>query len=93
MRTLTLDEAQRTLNAIAQLALRGEQIFIRIEGSPELLSLQSVPVELPENYLAACYGREEIAARLTLQLKERGQPCPRVPADAKRTRGHGCPRS
>ena len=60
MRTLTLDEAQRTLDSIAQLALRGEQIFIRIEGSPELLSLQRVPVELPENYLAACYGREEI---------------------------------
>ena len=36
-------------------------MFIRIEGSHELLSLQSVPAELPPNYLADCYGPEEIA--------------------------------
>lgn len=61
MTTLTLDEAQRTLNSLAQLALRGEQVLIRVEGSSEILSLQSVPAELPKNYLAACYGPEEIA--------------------------------
>ncbi len=61
MTTLTLDEAQRTLNSLAQLALRGEQVLIRVEGSSEMLSLQHVPVELPENYLAACYDPEEIA--------------------------------
>ena len=60
MITLTLDEAQRALSALAQRALRGEQVLIRVEGSPELLSLQSVPAELPENYLAGCYGPEEI---------------------------------
>ena len=59
--TLTLDEAQHTLSSLAQRALRGEQILIRIEGSPDLLALQSIPAELPENYLADCYGPEEIA--------------------------------
>ena len=61
MQTLTLDEAQRILGSLAQRALRGEQILILVEGSPELLSLQSVPAELPKNYLADCYGPEEIA--------------------------------
>ena len=61
MKTLTLDEAQRSLPSLAQRALRGEQVLIRVEGSPELLSLQSVPGELPENYLAGCYSPEEIA--------------------------------
>ena len=61
MKTLTLDEAQRALGSLAQRALRGEQILIRVEGSPDLLSLQPVPAELPENYLAGCYGTEETA--------------------------------
>ena len=56
MKTLTLDEAQSTLGSLAQRALRGEQVLIRVEGSPDLLSLQSVLAELPENYLAGCYG-------------------------------------
>jgi hypothetical protein len=61
MKALTLDEAQRSLRSLAQRALRGEQVLIQVEGSQELLSLQSVPAELPENYLAGCYGPEEIA--------------------------------
>jgi len=61
MKTLTLDEAQRSLSSLAKCALRGEQVFIQVEGSQELLSLQSVPAELPENYLACSYGPEEIA--------------------------------
>jgi hypothetical protein len=61
MKTLTMEEAQRSLPSLAQRALGGEQVLIRVEGSPDLLSLQSVPAELPENYLAACYGPEEIA--------------------------------
>ena len=61
MKTLTLDEAQRTLGSLAQRALRGEPVLIRVEGSHDLLSLQNVEAELPENYLAGCYGSEEIA--------------------------------
>ena len=61
MITLTLDEAQHSLSSLAQRALRGEQVLIRVEGSPNLLSLQSVPAELPRNYLSDCYGPEEIA--------------------------------
>ena len=61
MKTLTLDEAQRSLPSLAQRALRGEQVFIRVEGGSELLSLHSVPAELPQNYLAECYGPQEIA--------------------------------
>ncbi len=61
MITLSLEEAQHSLNSLAERALRGESVLIRVEGSEELLSLQSVPPELPENYLAQCYGPEEIA--------------------------------
>ncbi len=61
MKTLTLDEAQRSLSSLAQCALRGEQVLIQVEGSRELLSLQTVPGELPENYLAGCYGQAEFA--------------------------------
>ena len=61
MKTLTLDEAQRSLSSLAQRALRGEQVLIQVEGSPNLLSLQSVPAELPEDYLAGCYGPEGVA--------------------------------
>ena len=61
MKTITLAEAQRSLSSLAQCALRGERILIRVEGRPELLSLQSVPADLPENFLARCYGAEEIA--------------------------------
>ena len=61
MKTLTLDEAERSLRSLAQKALRGEQVLIQVEGSQELLSLCSVPPELPQDYLAACYGPEEIA--------------------------------
>jgi hypothetical protein len=61
MKTLTLDEAQRSLGSLAQRALRGEEVLIQVEGSQELLSLQTVRRELPENYLAGCYGPEEIA--------------------------------
>lgn len=73
MKTLTLDEAQRSLSSLAQRALRGEQVLIRVEGSPDLLSLQSVPAELPENYLAGCYGPNEIAEEEVLaRLAPRG---------------------
>ena len=61
MKTLTLDEAQRSLSSLAERALRGEKVLIRVEGSSDLLSLQSVPAELPPDYLAGCYGPEEIA--------------------------------
>ena len=61
MKAVTLDEAQRSLASLAQRALRGEPVLIQIEGSPRLLSLQSVDVELPEGYLDDCYGSEEIA--------------------------------
>ena len=61
MKTLTLEEAEHSLRSLAQRALRGEQVLIRIEGSQELLSLRSVPAELPADYLAGCYGPEEIA--------------------------------
>jgi hypothetical protein len=61
MTTLSLEEAQHSLNSLAERALRGEVILIRVNGTAELLSLQSVPPELPPNYLAKCYGREEIA--------------------------------
>jgi hypothetical protein len=61
MTTLSLAEAQRTLASLAQLALRGERVLIQVEGSQEMLLLQSVPGELPENYLAGCYGAEELA--------------------------------
>jgi len=61
MVTLTLEEAQHSLNSLAERALRGETVFIRIEGTEELLSLQSVAPDLPPNYLAECYGPEEVA--------------------------------
>ncbi len=61
MITLTLKEAQHSLNSLAERALRGETVFIRIEGTEELLSLQSVTPDLPPNYLAQCYGPEEVA--------------------------------
>jgi hypothetical protein len=61
MKALTLDEAQRSLASLAQRALRGEPVLIQVEGSPQLLSLRSVDVELPEGYLADCYGPEELA--------------------------------
>jgi hypothetical protein len=61
MVTLTLAEAQQSLKFLAERVLLGEAVFIRIEGTEELLSLQSVPSELPPNYLAECYGSEEIA--------------------------------
>lgn len=61
MITLTIEEAQRSLSSLVRRALQGERVFIRVEGTQELLSLQSVPAELPENYLADCYGPEEIA--------------------------------
>jgi hypothetical protein len=60
--TLTLDEAQRSLGVLAQRALHGEQIYIRVEGSNEILTLHSVPTQLPSNYLADCYGPAELAA-------------------------------
>jgi hypothetical protein len=62
MITLTVEEAQHALRSIVERALQGEAVFIRVEGSAGLLSLQSVPAELPPNYLAQCYGPEEIAA-------------------------------
>jgi hypothetical protein len=58
---LTVEEAQHELQSLAELALKGESVFIRVEGSDELLSLQSVPAEMPPNFLAQCYGPEEIA--------------------------------
>jgi hypothetical protein len=61
MITLTLEEARDSLNSLAERALRGEAVLIRVQGTEELLSLQSVPRELPPNYLAECYGPEEIA--------------------------------
>ncbi|MCI0540866.1 MAG: hypothetical protein L0Z50_37170 [Verrucomicrobiales bacterium] len=61
MITLTIEEAQHSLSSLAQRALRGERVFIRVEGTEELLLLQSVAPELPPNYLADCYGPEEIA--------------------------------
>jgi uncharacterized protein (UPF0218 family) len=61
VKPLTLDEAQKSLPALAQRALEGEQVLIQVEGRSDLLSLQSVPAELPENFLAGCYGQEELA--------------------------------
>jgi len=61
MITLSVKEAQDSLDSLAQRALRGEQIFIRIEESGELLSFRRIEPELPPNYLAECYGVEEIA--------------------------------
>jgi hypothetical protein len=61
MKTLTLAEAERSLRSLAERALKGEQVLIKVEGSDELLSLHSVSAELPENYLAECYGPNEIA--------------------------------
>jgi hypothetical protein len=60
MITLTLEEAQNSLKALAERVLQGETVFIRLEGTEDLLSLQTVPPELPPNYLAQCYGPEEI---------------------------------
>jgi hypothetical protein len=54
------DEAQRSLASLAQRALRGEPVLIQIEGSPQLLSLQSVDAELPEGYLADCSSRSDV---------------------------------
>jgi hypothetical protein len=61
MITLTVEEAQHELQSLVERALKGESIFIRVAGSKELLSLQSVSPALPPNYLAQCYGPEEIA--------------------------------
>jgi hypothetical protein len=61
MITLTLEEAQNSLNALAERVLQGETVFIRLEGTEDLLSLQTVSPELPPDYLAQCYGPEEIA--------------------------------
>jgi hypothetical protein len=61
MITLTLEEARSSLSSLAERALRGEAVLIRVQGTEELLSLQSVPSELPPNYLAECYGPAEIA--------------------------------
>jgi hypothetical protein len=61
MVTLSVEEAQQTLKSLAERALKGEPIFIRVGGSGQILSLQSVPTELPPNYLAQCYGPQEIA--------------------------------
>jgi hypothetical protein len=61
MKTLTLDEAERSLRSLAQRALKGEQVLIRVEGSSELLSLRTVSGELPKDFLSDCYGPQEIA--------------------------------
>jgi hypothetical protein len=61
MTTLTLEEAKRTLPALAQRALLGEQVMIRVEGNQMLLLLHRIEPELPENYLAHCYGADELA--------------------------------
>ena len=61
MVTLTVEEAQHDLRTLANRALQGEKVFIRVEGSNELLTLQSALTELPPNYLSQCYGSTEIA--------------------------------
>jgi hypothetical protein len=61
MVTLTIDEAQKDLPALAKRALSGEQVFIRVEGTHQLLSLHGLASELPPNFLAECYGPQEIA--------------------------------
>jgi hypothetical protein len=65
MNTLTIDEAQRSLRSLAERALKGETVYIQADNS-RLLTLQSIPPELPENYLADCYGPEDhqVEARL-----------------------------
>jgi hypothetical protein len=60
MITLSLEEAQKSLQNLAQRALQGEAVYIRVAGAEGFLSLQSVPTDLPPNYLAQCYGPEEI---------------------------------
>jgi hypothetical protein len=59
MTTVTLDEAQKSFDSLAQRALDGESILIQVDG--RLLSLKSVAPDLPDNYLASCYGPQEIA--------------------------------
>jgi hypothetical protein len=61
MVTISVEEAQQKLKSLADRALNGESVFIRVHGTDQLLSLQSVPPELPPNYLAQCYGPEEVA--------------------------------
>lgn len=61
MITLSITEAQHALEALAARALQGESVFIKVEGTNEVLSLRSVPPELPRNYLDECYGPKELA--------------------------------
>ena len=71
--TVTVEEAQNTLTALAKRALRGERILIQLPGEESLVALERVTPELPPNYLADCYGPDEIQVENALaSLAPRG---------------------